>query len=180
MPSTTEFVSRLLNDTGAYSYLSNYIEPFESSRYKIEATDVPLKQNQVHSYELLNDVKIFAIAVHHGPLAAIAWRINAFGCSVTFSGDMSNRYQSLAGLAKNSDILVAHNAIPEPASGVARNLHMPPSEIGKIANEANVKRLILSHRMQRTLGREQETRKLIQNSYDGPVIFANDMDHFKF
>jgi len=30
--------------------------------------------------------------------------------------------------------------------------------------------------MQRTLGREQDTKKLIQNAFSGPIVFADDMD----
>ncbi len=176
MPSTTQFVNEVLGEKGVYKYLNNYIDPYQPSRYKIETTNVPLKQDQVFRYELSKDVNISAVAVHHGPLAAIAWRVDAYGCSISFSGDMSNRYKTLVGLAKDSDILVAHNAIPEDARGVARNLHMPPSEIGNIAKKADVKRLIISHRMQRTLGREQDTKKLIQNAFSGPIVFADDMD----
>ena len=176
MPSTTEFVQEILSEYGAYKYLSNYVEPIKPSRYKIETNDVPLKQDQVLRYKLPKDVNISAIAVHHGPLAAIAWRVDAYGCSISFSGDMSNRYKTLVDLAKDSNILVAHNAIPENARGVARNLHMPPTEIGKIAKEANIKKLVISHRMQRTLGKEQETKTLIQNAFRGPIVFADDMD----
>ncbi len=176
MPSTTEFVETMLADKGVYRYLSNYVDPFQASRYKIKANDVPLIQDRTFRHNVSKNIKISAVVVHHGPIAAIAWRVDAYGCSIAFSGDMSNRYMSLAGLTKDSNILVAHNAIPENAVGVARNLHMPPSAIGKIAQQANIKKLVLSHRMQRTLGKERDTEKLIQRAYDGPIVFANDMD----
>ena len=128
---------------------------------------------------LSKNVFISAIAVHHGPIAAIAWRVDLHGCSISFSGDFSNQYKTLVDLAKDSDILVIHHAIPENAGRIARNLHVPPTEIGKIAKQANVKYLILSHRMQRTLGKEQESKKLIYNSYDKTLVFANDMDIFE-
>ena len=92
---------------------------------------------------------------------------------------MSNRYQTLVKLAKNTDLLVSHNAIPEEAKGIARKLHMPPSEIGKIAKQANVKKLLLSHRMKRTLGNEDNTILEIKENYTGPIFFANDMDLFE-
>lgn len=176
MPSASKFVEGVLNENGVYKYLSNYLDQTQPSSYHIKVTDVPLKRNQVHNYALSDDVNISAVSVHHGPLAAIAWRVDAKSCSISFSGDMSNQFHTLAGLANVSDILVAHNAIPESARGVARNLHMPPSEIGIIAKEANVKMLVISHRMIRTLGREQETKQYIQNSFSGPIIFADDMD----
>jgi ribonuclease BN (tRNA processing enzyme) len=55
---------------------------------------------------------------------------------------------------------------------------MPPSVIGRIAAEATVKQLVLSHRMQRTLGRETETQAIIARHYAGPSVFADDLDCF--
>jgi len=178
MPSTTEFVDRLLNNDGAFQYLSRYVDEDKPNVYKIKADNVSLEKNTTHEYKISDEIIATATAVHHGPVAATAWRIEALGCSITFSGDMSNRYQVLAELAKDSDMLVAHNAIPEDAQGVGRKLHMPASEIGKIAEQAQVKKLLLSHRMKRTLGIEEETEKLIRNNYTGSVSFANDLDLF--
>jgi ribonuclease BN (tRNA processing enzyme) len=63
--------------------------------------------------------------------AAGGWRVNIAGCSISFSGDMSNQYQALGKLAVDSDLLVINNAIPEKAQGAARNLHMPPPKLVK-------------------------------------------------
>jgi ribonuclease BN (tRNA processing enzyme) len=178
MPSTTEFVNLLLNSQGVWRYLSNFIDASSQGNYKLHITDVELERDKFYSNSLDDEIVITSIPVHHGPVAAIGWRVDAYGCSITFSGDMSNRYNSLARLAKESHLLVAHNAIPESAQGVARALHMPPSEIGEIARDANVKMLVLSHRMNRTLGNEAQTLAIINKYYDGPVEFANDMDIF--
>jgi ribonuclease BN (tRNA processing enzyme) len=55
---------------------------------------------------------------------------------------------------------------------------MPPSVIGRIAADAHVKRLVLSHRMLRTLGKEDQTRTEIRKRYAGPVQFADDLGCF--
>ncbi len=77
--------------------------------------------------------------MHHSPIPALAWRIQISGKVIVFSGDMNNDNNTLTSLANKADILVTHHAIAEGTSGVARNLHMPPSEIGKIAANAQVK-----------------------------------------
>lgn len=176
MPSTEQFVSRLIGDEGAFRYLSEYYEPDRNSAYKIQPHNMPLAPLDVTTRPLNSDIQLSHIPVNHGPIAAIGWRVQAAGCSITFSGDMSNRYDSLARLAQNSDLLIAHNAIPEQARGIARNLHMPPTEIGKIANESGSKALLLSHRMLRTLERETETSGFIQQFYQGPIAYADDLD----
>jgi ribonuclease BN (tRNA processing enzyme) len=81
-------------------------------------------------------------------------------------------------LAMKADLLVAHNAAPEGATGVERHLHMPPSLIGAIAANAHVKQLVLSHRMLRTFGKENETQAEIKRRYSGPMSFADDLNCF--
>ncbi|NOR71419.1 MAG: MBL fold metallo-hydrolase [Methylomarinum sp.] len=178
MPSATEFSQRLFAKKGVFPYLSEYVSTEQTSQFKVVAKNISLNKHQQQTVYRSNDYSMQAIPVHHGPIPALAWRVNIAGCSVTFSGDMSNRFQTLTSLAKGTDILIAHNAIPESQKGAGRSLHMPPSEIGKIAQQANVKKLILSHRMTRTLGREQETLGIIKQFYKGSVVFADDMDYF--
>jgi ribonuclease BN (tRNA processing enzyme) len=50
--------------------------------------------------------------------------------------------------------------------------------IGEIAERAHVKSLVLSHRMLRTLGKEEQTQTEIKKRYSGPIAFANDLDCF--
>jgi ribonuclease BN (tRNA processing enzyme) len=178
MPSATDFIERLYGEEGVFPYLNNYISKEKSSHFKIKAKNLSLtKRNRLNAYQS-TDYSLSTIPVHHGPLPALAWRIDLAGCSIAFSGDMSNQFKTLKVLAKGVDILIAHNAIPESQQGAGRKLHMPPSEIGKIAQQAGVKKLVLSHRMKRTLGREQETLGIIKKHYKGQIKFANDMDKF--
>lgn len=175
MPSAKEFVERLFGKSGIYRYLNEYVDPNTTGAYKIHATNVRFAKNKIQRFTISPNLTISAISVHHGPLPALAWRIDAAGCSITISGDASNRYETLAKLAEGSDLLIADHAIPEQAEGAARNLHMPPSEIGKIAQAAGVKHLVLSHRMRRTEGSEKESLALIRKHFAGPVDFADDM-----
>lgn len=179
MPNTREFVQALFNaNSGAFRYLSDFLAEGQGARYRIvtHTLDTSRRTEQA-GYD---DAKLHttAIPVYHGPIPALAWRVEVGGKTLVFSGDMNGDYDTLPGLAKGADLLIAHNAIPEGMQGVARKLHMPPSVIGKIAARAGVKQLVLSHRMLRTLGREQETRRVIQEHYDGPIRFADDLDCF--
>jgi ribonuclease BN (tRNA processing enzyme) len=92
---------------------------------------------------------------------------------------MNGDYHTLEKLARGSDLLVAHHADPEGASGVARNLHMPPSVIGQIASDAEVGHVVLTHRMLRTLGKESQSEQVIRKYYTGPLDFADDGECYK-
>jgi ribonuclease BN (tRNA processing enzyme) len=177
MPATTEFVQDLFGPRGAYRYLSDYLDG--SADYRLIAHDVRATGKARQTVLSSHDYRITAVPVHHGPIPALAYRINVAGRVIVFSGDMNNDNHTLAGLARGADLLVAHHAIPEQADRVARNLHMPPSVIGEIAAQAGVKQLVLSHRMDRTYGHEQETQQIIKTHYHGPVYFAEDLQCFR-
>ena len=179
MPDTTVFIERLFDrDDGAYRYLGDYLSG--EAAYRLTPHDIPAARGEARKVIDRQGLAVRSVAVHHGPVPALAWRIDIAGHSVVISGDMNGDYHSLAGLATSADLLVAHHAVAEGATGVARNLHMPPSIIGEIAEDAAVDRLVLSHRMNRTLGRESESLKYIRESYQGEVALADDGDCFRF
>lgn len=179
MPSVSDFINDLIGPGGAYQYLSSYLDG--SDTYRIFPHEVDTKGKKQQQVLSDNHYELTAVPVHHGALSALAWRVVVDGKIIVFSGDMNNDNRTLVSLAKQADILVAHNAIPEGMRGVARNLHMPPSVIGQIAAKADVKKLILTHRMKRTLGREQTlaTTAQIRKSYKGPMEFAQDLQCFR-
>lgn len=176
MPSTDDFMQSMFGEKGSFKYLGNYLTPKGQQEYWLNSHSVIADKQKIQSFQVTPSLTLSTISVHHGPLPALAWRVDIKGCSITFSGDMNNDFHTLEKLAVETDILVAHNAIPESATGVARNLHMPPSEIGLVSNKANVKKLIISHRMNRTLGIENITKQQIQKSYSGSIVFADDLD----
>lgn len=178
-PATTVFIADLFDPArGAYRYLGSYLNGHDDG-YRLEPHDVQLGAHEIRRvYTSADGILISATTVIHGSVPALAWRVDLDGRSLAFSGDGNGDNGNLQPLAQGADLLVIHNAIPEGSSGPPRALHMPPSLIGEIAKSAGAHRLVLSHRMLRTLGREQETLSVIRRSYPGPVIFANDLDCF--
>jgi ribonuclease BN (tRNA processing enzyme) len=180
MPSTTEFVRDLFNDPhGAYRYLSDLTDPKADGTYKLQPHDVAATLVPVLVFHNA-DMTLYAVSVVHGAFPALAWRVEIGGKRIVFSGDTNGEGEGLTQLALNADLFVAHNAVPEGATGVERRLHMPPSVIGATAANAHVKQLVLSHRMLRTLGKEKEnaTQAEIKRRFSGPIVFANDLDCF--
>jgi ribonuclease BN (tRNA processing enzyme) len=174
MPSTTDYLQRLMGDKGAFAYLKGYVNKRDESDFKVIASDVPLTKDQSFDYALSKDIKATATFVHHGPVAAVAWRVEVAGCSIVFSGDMTNQFDVLSAFAKQADILVATNAIPDNVTGAALNLHMTSSTIAQIAKQAEVKQIVLSHFMQRTLVLQKESQGIVSQKYRGPIHLATD------
>lgn len=188
MPSTVTFVREMFDSTrGVYRYLGGFVSPMARDTYKLEPHDVqekprklglPGKQGEEIVAVFANErLRVTAAPAVPGDIPALAFRVEAGGRSVVFSVEAGGEGR-LARLAAGADLLVAPDALPEGAQGAERGLPAPPSIIGRIAREANVKRLVLSHRTRRTLGREEETLEQIRRHYAGPVAFANDLDCF--
>jgi len=178
MPSTTEFVYDFFGEKhGAYRYLSELLMPGEEGSYKMQPHNVVAGSKPVVAFRS-GDLAVYAVRVVHGQVPALAWRVEVGGKFIVFSGDTNGDNPGLVQLAMNADLFIAHNAVPEGAVGIERRLHMPPSVIGQIAEDAHVKNLVLSHRMLRTLGKEEQTQSEIKKRYPGPVEFANDLDCF--
>lgn len=178
MPSTTQFLEGLFDiDNGAYKYLSDMYNDKNSDEYKL----IPkvLQDNAKTQIIYKHDgMIIFAQKVKHGPIPAFAYVISICGKTIVFSGDTTGvGFENLK--LDKTDLFIAHNAIPQGAGPVAKSLHMTPTQIGEIAKQLNTQKLIISHRMKRTLGKEQQTKQLIQKNYTGKIYFANDLDVFK-
>ena len=177
MPSTTEFVSDFFGEKGVYRYLSELLVAGEQGSYKMQPHTVEGTTSPALAFRS-GDLAAYSAKVVHGGFPALAWRVEIGGKVIAFSGDTNGDGPGLPKVAANADIFVAHNAVPEGVTGVERNLRMPPSVIGQIAAEAHIKKLVLSHRMLRTLGKEDQTLSEIRKRYSGPVEFANDLDCF--
>ena len=175
-PSTENFVNALFSDQqlSAYPYLSDNLRQQPSTDFLVEPVSINPK-DKIWKHKISDKLSISAINVIHGAIPAIAWKVDYGSCSVTFSGDMNGSSGNLEKLAKDSQLLVANNAIPEEAHAVAKRLHMSPSTIGKIAAKAKVKQLLLSHFMNRSKSVKAETKLKISESYSGEITLATDL-----
>jgi len=178
-PSTENFVAAFFSDQqkSVYPYLSDNFRQQDSTEFLIRGQSVK-PNNKVWKIQLDKAISIESINVNHGRIPAIAWRVNVNQCSLTFSGDMNGSSGNLPILAKNTNLLVANNAIPQNANSFAKRLHMAPDMIGKIADEANIKQLVLAHFMRRSIDRVKNTKTHIKKSFSGPIELAQELSYF--
>jgi len=175
-PSTEDFISALFSDQqkSAYPYLSDNFRQQPSTDFLMAGHSVS-SNNQPWSKKLSEQLSISAINVEHGAIPAIAWRVDYRGCSITFSGDMNGESGNLKKIAKETNLLVANNAIPQQSNRFAKALHMTPQTIGMIASKAKVKKLLLAHFMNRTNFKKKETILEIKKNYKGEIILSEDL-----
>lgn len=176
VPSLPVFLNRLFGEAGAYSYLSGFLDGSETFALKPVAVASDVAKPQVFAAEA-GGFKISAVPVTHSIIPALGWRVEKDGCSVVFSSGTSNMGRTLDKIAHGADLFVAHNAVPESSTDdIALRLHMKPSEIGRIASQAGVRSVVLSHLMNRTENVRQETAGAVRQQYRGSLAFAQDCD----
>lgn len=178
IPTTPLFVARQFGEDGVYPYLSGFLDGNAAFRLLPEAVAADVENPVLFSREF-HGFTVQAIAVDHGLLPSLAWRVEKDGCAVVVSGDTRNGAMTLDRLAKDADIFIAHNAVPESSSDkVALRLHMKPSEIGRIAQAAGVRKVVLSHFMLRTVNAQEESKAAVRGHFAGDLAFAEDCDVF--
>ncbi|HEX7037683.1 MAG TPA: MBL fold metallo-hydrolase [Pseudomonadales bacterium] len=175
-PDTVTFVERLIGADGAYPYLAEFLTFRSRGGYKLSPRSIPAVGRERHGGLGSENFQLAAIPVHHGGVPALAWRVDIGDQSVVFTGDFNDQKNVIASFAKGADALVIHHSVPDNARGTLADLYVTPSQIGRIAAAADVRMVILGHRMNRTRGLESLTRQAIEQHYDGSLIFANDLE----
>jgi ribonuclease BN (tRNA processing enzyme) len=133
---------------------------------------------------------VTCVRVHH-PLVehALAYRFDSTGRSIVISGDTSPS-DNLVRLARNADVLVHEvmylpaiekltQASPDPAA-LKRHLlasHTPVEEAGRVAAEANVRTLVLSHFVpgEASAVSDSEWLEGAKKHFKGEVILGKDL-----
>jgi len=174
MPSIEEYLHRLFGKKGAYSYMQDVLTK-NSDSFMLKPIVMP---KSIQKTKIAPNILITSINVNHGIIPALAFRVEIDDKVFVFSGDTTAKSDNLLKIAKNADFFVAHFAIPEFGYNIAAQLHMRPSKIAQIANSANVKHLILSHLMKRSIKSKEESIKIIKKIYSGNVSIASDLMTF--
>jgi ribonuclease BN (tRNA processing enzyme) len=156
----------------------------------------PRKLVFAHNFEksgviLVNDdVKVSTCLVRHPPVTqAYGYRFDAKDRSVVISGDTAYAPE-LAKFAKGADVLVHEIMYPPGIEAMLkrvpnatrlrehlRGAHTVPEDVGRVANEAEVKMLVLTHFVpgdDPTITDEQWSEG-VRKHFKGPIIVGKDL-----
>jgi len=180
-PGLDQFLSSLFDaDSGAFAYLGAYLDG--SGRLpKLETVEV--SSENTGPLDVFGDkdspVQVEAMHVPHGIVPATAFRVRVGAELIVFASDQNGGKPEFIEFAKDASLLVMHMPVPEDVAGIGRRLHAPPSVIGTIANDANVKMLVISHLMKRSLRDLEQNVDLVNSKFSGPVDVADDLRCYK-
>jgi ribonuclease BN (tRNA processing enzyme) len=128
---------------------------------------------------------VSAIGVPHGNVPSIAYRIEVDGRTIVFGSDQTGGDPRFSSFASGADVLVMHLGLSEQAAPLLTGLHARPGTVGRLAQNAKAKRLVLSHFMEApptvttpewfSLFDLDRTVADVRKYFSGPIIPAADL-----
>jgi len=86
-------------------------------------------------------ITVTALGIPHGNIPALAYRVQTRNVSIVFSTDQTGTNSRFIEFAQGANVLVMHFATATSDNP----FHASPAVVGRVARDAGVKRLILSH-----------------------------------
>jgi ribonuclease BN (tRNA processing enzyme) len=169
-PAFPTFLSRLFDEkNGAFQVLGHTVGAAQGNGVPLEVSVVDVTKGQPSTVFDRDGITVTAMGIPHANVPTLAYRVQTRGVSVVFSSDQNGTNPKFVDFAKGADVLVMHLAI---AAGATSPLHAAPAVVGRIAQDAGVKRLIVSHIGQFDLDAAIADLK---KSYTGPLTIGADL-----
>lgn len=175
-PSATRFMNLLFGRDGAFAYLRDFSAPINFQTRNVPPS--PRVQLLLEHEEL----RIQAASGHHRDAPSLIYRVDYKGHSITFSGDIDARgHATLLRIAQGSDLLVFNSVVLDPPGSpeILYTLHTAPADIGRLAQQAGVRQLLLSHLNPTMDANREVVLDSIARGYPGPVEWASDGMHLR-
>jgi ribonuclease BN (tRNA processing enzyme) len=172
-PDFKIFLARLFDEkTGAFPVLGSTLgaEQPGIERPRIEASVVDVSRNEPTKVFERDGLIVTAQRIPHANLPTLAYRVETREKVVVFSSDQNGSDPKFVDFAKNADVLIMHMAIGANAPPIPA--HAAPNVVGRVAQDASAKRLILSH-----IGPFDLDAAIaeVKKSYTGPLTVGADL-----
>lgn len=143
VPAFPTFLGRLFDSrNGAFQVLGGTLRGSSGRGIPLEVTEVDVAKRDASAVWSQGDVAVTAVGIPHGNIPALAYRVRAPKATIVFSTDQTGTDPRFVEFARGADLLIMHIAI---AAGATSPLHAAPEVVGRLARDAQAKRLVLSH-----------------------------------
>ena len=187
-PPTKELTDKLIGENdGAYwhDFVARTNHPLSLWAYQERGGKLPRRIPKVNSYNIKpgivssgKDWEITSARVEHVQpyLDSLAYRVDYSEGSIVFSGD-TKPCKALVDLSVNADVLVMECIrLESEMKGNATSLSETSAlQAGKMAEEANVKLLVLTHQAHYLDSVKDDVLKEVKMNYKGKLIWADEL-----
>jgi ribonuclease BN (tRNA processing enzyme) len=169
-PDFPTFLARMFDEkNGAFQVMGATLGASKGNGVplKISVADV-LKAEPSTVFEG-QGLKVTAFGIPHANMPTLAYRVETRDGTIVFSSDQNGTNPKFVDFAGNADVLIMHLAI---GAGATSPLHAAPAVVGRIAQQAHVGRLIVSH-----IGLFDLDAAIaeLKTTYTGPLIIGADL-----
>ena len=169
-PDFATFLTRLFDaKTGAFEVLGGTFGAPGRNGVRLEPTVIDTAKAQPSMVFDGQGMTVTASGIPHGNMPALAYRVETHGMSIVFSTDQNGTDPRFVDFAKGQTFSSCTSPLPPVLSSP---LHAAPAVVGRIAQQAGVGRLIVSHIGQFDLDAAVADLK---KSYSGPLTVGADL-----
>jgi ribonuclease BN (tRNA processing enzyme) len=141
-PDFQTFLARLFDDkTGAFQVLGGTFGG-RGNGVRLETSVIDVTKAEPTMVYEGHGLAVTALGIPHANMPTLAYRVETRAGSIVFSSDQNGTNPRFVDFARKADVMIMHLAI---AAGATSPLHAAPAVVGRIAQEAGVGRLIVSH-----------------------------------
>jgi len=169
-PDFPTFLARLFDEkNGAFQVLGATLGAVRGNGVRLDVSVIDVTKAEPSTVLTGSDLTVTALGIPHANMPTLAYRVQTRDGSVVFSSDQNGTNPKFVDFARNANVLIMHLAI---AAGATSPLHAAPAVVGRIAQEAGVGRLIVSHIGQFDL---DTAIAELKKSYTGPLTIGADL-----
>jgi len=170
-PDFMTFLARMFDErTGVFQVMGGALGAAKGNGVLLKASVIDVLKAEASAVFEGEGLKVTAVGIPHANMPTLAYRVETRDGTIVFSSDQNGTNPKFVDFAKNADVLIMHLAI---AAGAPPNaLHAAPAVVGRIAQEAHVGRLVVSH-----LGVYDLDAAIaeLKTAYTGPLIIGADL-----
>ena len=172
-PAFPTFLSRLFDEkNGAFQVLGPTLGGTQDKTgggVRLDVGVVDVTKAEASTVFDREGITVTALGIPHGNLPTLAYRVRTRDVSIVFSSDQTGTNPKFVEFAKGANVLIMHLAI---AAGAKSPLHASPTVVGRVAQDAGVGRLIVSH-----IGQFDVDAAIaeLKKSYTGPLTVGADL-----
>lgn len=169
-PGIAEFCELLFGKQGAWRFLRTF------DGFDVRPIEAPSDPKQPTTTTVLEraGISVRSVAVPHGMMPSVAYRIELAGRAIVVSGDVQSEYQPLVSLATGCDVLIYPLAVPEREVEQS-HLFTKPSAVGRIARDCGCELLVLTHVFPLLDTELEAALAHVRGAYEGRMIVAEDL-----
>lgn len=169
-PDFPTFLARLFDEkNGAFQVLGATLGAARGNAVRLDVSAIDVAKSEPSTVFKGQDLTVTALGIPHANMPTLAYRVETPAGSVVFSSDQNGTNPKFIDFARDANVLIMHLAI---AAGATSPLHAAPAVVGRIAREAGVGRLIVSHIGQFDLNAAIGELK---QAYTGPLTIGADL-----